>query len=142
VTGAGGGIGLSIVQGLLADEMVKLVVGIDLITKELERLQIQAGERLEIVVGDVSERGVNQKAVNIAIKHTGRLDSIILNAGILQPVGRVATIDIEEWRRLIDVNFISLLHAVCMSTIFCKESADLFRFKLLCHIFVKIAAMS
>lgn len=42
------------------------------------------------------------------------IDALILNAGILDPVGKVAdsSIPLDEWKRHFDVNFFSLITAV------------------------------
>lgn len=112
VTGAGHGIGLSIVQQLLAEDEVAFVVAIDIKVDELGSIHDQYPSKLEIVNGDISERATSQFAVERAAKLHGRIDSLILNAGMLQPVGPVADTSVEHWKRLFDVNFFALLHTV------------------------------
>lgn len=42
----------------------------------------------------------------------GHLDALILNAGILTPLGRVDEVPLEGWKSHFDVNFFSLISAV------------------------------
>jgi NADP-dependent 3-hydroxy acid dehydrogenase YdfG len=115
VTGAGAGIGLSIAKNLLANASTSLVIGVDINTIELEILLEPYPDRLAVVQGDVSDRSVDQKAVETAINRRGKLDCIILNAGILRPVGPSAATAVAEWKQLFDVNFFALVHAVSMT---------------------------
>ena len=115
VTGAGSGIGLSIVNLLLQTSNVALVVAVDIRTQQLNVLVTQSGSRLRIVQGDVSTRTTSEEAVQAAIGQTGRLDAIILNAGILGPISPVIDGDIDKWKDLFNINFFSLLHGVCRS---------------------------
>lgn len=112
VTGAGRGIGLSIVQQLLEDPAISFVVAVDLRVAGLEDLQKVQSDRLVAVAGDVSDRVTNQTAIDVAIQRKGRLDCMILNAARLHPVGLVAEIDMENWKQLTNVNFFGLVHAV------------------------------
>jgi NAD(P)-dependent dehydrogenase (short-subunit alcohol dehydrogenase family) len=112
LTGAGGGIGLSIVTQLLAQPSVSLVVGVDVVTSQLEALLEGHSGRLSIVQGDVSLRATSERAVQEALSRKGRLDSIILNAAILNPLGRAAETSVDDWKRLFDINFFGLLHSV------------------------------
>src|SRR6266511_11310 len=112
VTGAGNGIGLSIVKLLLSDPKVSLVVAVDVKTGQLVPIRSQHGDRFEIIHGDVSHRSTSEAAVGRAIAKGGRLDAIILNAAILGPISPVAEGDVGEWKKLFDINFFSLLHTV------------------------------
>lgn len=40
-----------------------------------------------------------------AVAVFGRVDSLIVNHAVLDPVSKVADADIEEWRRSFDINF-------------------------------------
>lgn len=95
----------------------------DVNTKELEALLPAHGERLAVIEGDVSDRSVNQRAIETAIDRRGKLDGVILNAGILRPVGPAADTSVEEWKRLFDVNFFATVHAVssCLPPSYCSS---------------------
>lgn len=112
ITGAGNGIGLSIVKGLLDDARTSLIVAVDLIATNLEPLCTKSGGRLEIIIGDVSDRSTSERAVERVISLRGQLDTIILNAGILRPAGPLVQTKVDDWKRLFDVNFFSLVHTV------------------------------
>ncbi|KAH6668435.1 hypothetical protein B0J14DRAFT_675170 [Halenospora varia] len=109
---AGNGIGLSIVRGLLDDARTSLIVAVDLIATSLEPLRTKSRSRLEIIIGDVSDRSTSERAVERAISLRGQLDTIILNAGILRPSGPLVQTKVDDWKRLFDVNFFSLVHTV------------------------------
>ena len=91
-------------------------------------------DRLALIEGDVSERSTNQRAVETASNRRGRLDCIILNAGMLRPIGRAAESPVEEWKRLFDVNFFGLLHAVSHHRRHTPVSTFLPKTKSLTHI--------
>lgn len=112
VTGAGSGIGLSIVKLLLLDPRVAFVIAVDIQTRRLETFNEQHGLRLRIVNGDVSKRETSEEAVQAAVNQTGHLDALILNAGILGPISPISDGDVDEWKRLFAVNFFGLLHGV------------------------------
>ena len=100
LTGAGGGIGLAIAKQRLSHDSVSLGVGIDVKTSELEALSASHKQRLSVIQGSVADRSTSQRAVAGAIDRRGKLDAIILNAGILRPVGRAAESDVEDWKKL------------------------------------------
>ncbi|KAH6668413.1 hypothetical protein B0J14DRAFT_641961 [Halenospora varia] len=112
ITGAGNGIGLSITKGLLQDTKTSLVVAVDLVTTNLEPFRLQGESRLEIVTGDVTDPSTSERAVGRAISLRGRLDTIILNAGILRPAGPLLQTKVDDWKKLFDVNFFSLIHTI------------------------------
>lgn len=126
ITGAGAGIGLSIVKGLLEAEAVSLVVAVDLVIDKLEVLAHSRPHKLVALSGDASNRLVNQKAIAVAIQTRGKLDCIILNAAVLRPVGHMTEINVEDWKRLIDINFIALVHAVRCRLILDRSSLSMF----------------
>ena len=147
MTGAGGGIGLSIVKLLLKDPRVALVVAVDLQTLDLENLRVEHNSRLHVVKGDVSQLQTNQDAVTAAAQRTGRLDAIILNAGVLGPISSIADGNVDAWKKLFDVNFFGPLHGV--SHHFSHRSQHYFsmsygsnRFRRQFHIFVPPVVVS
>ena len=46
------------------------------------------------------------------MKTYGHLDALILNAGILTPLGKVDEVPVEGWKAHFDVNFFSLVSAL------------------------------
>lgn len=50
--------------------------------------------------------------MSTAISKFGKLDAVIANAGILDPVGPIKDAKIEEWKRLYDINVFSVVDLV------------------------------
>lgn len=61
------------------------------------------GNRLVPVVADVGEPDGAARAVEEAVATLGRLDGLVLNAGIITP-GRVGDLSAEEWEAMLRVN--------------------------------------
>lgn len=112
ITGAGNGIGLSTTQQLLASGHVAHVVAVDTDDKLLKEFQEQHAERLHIVVGDVSHSTTNERAVQTALQHGGRIDSLVLNAATVDPIGTLPGGALADWKKLFDVNFFATLEMV------------------------------
>jgi NAD(P)-dependent dehydrogenase (short-subunit alcohol dehydrogenase family) len=62
-----------------------------------------------VVCGDLRDFTIGQRTVGLAVEKWGRLDSLVLNHGILDAVTRLEDLEIEAWRRTFDVNFFSTL---------------------------------
>ena len=81
VTGASSGIGLGIVQALL-DRGYRVVGTSRTITKSKE---LKSSVDLVLVDGDVSKKETAIKVADAAVKHFGRIDLLVNNAGIFIP---------------------------------------------------------
>lgn len=115
VTGASLGIGAAITNTLLAKNA--RVVLIDLSGAELKLQQEKHGkDNVQYVVGDVSKDETNISAVKLAITTWGKLDSVVLNAGIMAPVHRLDGASAEAWERIFRVNVCSQVSAVYLPT--------------------------
>lgn len=58
---------------------------------------------------------MTSNAVATAIRNYGRLDGLVLNAGTLHPLGRIASASlapVSEWRNAFEANFFSLVHTL------------------------------
>jgi NADP-dependent 3-hydroxy acid dehydrogenase YdfG len=110
LTGAGNGIGFATAIALL--KASASLIAVDVCIDKLQGLQAEYARSLVVILGDISKREVSEEAVIAAVFHFNQLDSIILNAGILSPIGPVSETNIEDWKRLHDVNFFALLHTV------------------------------
>ncbi|CAG8600629.1 261_t:CDS:2, partial [Paraglomus occultum] len=69
--------------------------------------ELNTNERVETVVGDVTEERVIDDAVDKCLKRWGRIDGLVINAGVLEPMATIADVNVGEWRRLLDVNLLS-----------------------------------
>lgn len=58
-----------------------------------------AGGQAEVVPGDVSQPEVIRALVERALARFGGLDALVNNAGVIEPVARIADADPEAWQR-------------------------------------------
>lgn len=68
--------------------------------------------RAVVVAGDAQESETGRACVAAALREFGRLDGLVLNHGIVEPVARVEDVEFGEWKRCLDVNFFSMLYFV------------------------------
>jgi NAD(P)-dependent dehydrogenase (short-subunit alcohol dehydrogenase family) len=67
---------------------------------------------VEVLAGDLSDFRLASKAVELANDRWGRLDSLIVNHGSLDPVKKIGDTSPEEWRTGFDVNVFSAVGLV------------------------------
>ncbi|CAK9438374.1 uncharacterized protein LODBEIA_P25980 [Lodderomyces beijingensis] len=112
VTGASRGIGEAIVDILLQNKGSK-VVAVARSKEALVALQTKYGkDRVEIVAGDVTASETSKQAVATAISKFGQLNSVIANAGVIDPVGKIEETAIEDWKKLYDINLFSVVQLI------------------------------
>jgi NAD(P)-dependent dehydrogenase (short-subunit alcohol dehydrogenase family) len=109
VTGGASGIGLGIVQRVVA-EGGRVAVG-DIDAGALAHLQQELGDAVATVTTDVRDEGQVEALVATAVDRFGRLDVAFNSAGVLGGalIWQLAT---EEWQRTIDVCLTGCFHAV------------------------------
>jgi len=110
LTGASRGIGLAIAHFLLKQSHKLVVVARS--EQPLRELGKQYKGNVAVLTGDLADFSLGEKAVDLAKKHWQKLDGLIVNHGVLDPVKRVRNSSAEEWRAAYDVNFFS---AIAMS---------------------------
>lgn len=113
VTGAEKGIGLGVAERLLRDGWQVVAAGID----------SEAGEQFErehdkavFLTCDVSSEASVAGAMNEVLERFGRIDGLVLNAGIASPRRTpVASLSLEDWNQVLGVNltgsFLCVKHA-------------------------------
>jgi len=112
VTGASSGIGEAIVR-LLSCQGHHLVIG----ARRTDRLEALAdalraqGGRVDYRCLDVTRREDVQAFADFALQTYGRIDVIVNNAGIM-PLSPMASLKLDEWDAMIDVNIRGVLHGV------------------------------
>ena len=108
VTGGGSGIGLACARRLAADGAAVTIVG-----RSAERLRaavaaIEEGAsgaaKVLAVSTDVTDESAVEAAVAAATGVTGRLDGIVSCAGGSETIGPITQIDVDAWRRTVDLN--------------------------------------
>ncbi|EFQ32777.1 short chain dehydrogenase [Colletotrichum graminicola M1.001] len=98
VTGASRGIGLAITKHLLKDSH-KVV------------LAARSKDQLEALKTAHPGQAIPRIA-EAAVKAFGKIDGIVINHGVLEPVTRLADSSVEEWKKAYDINVFSGLALV------------------------------
>lgn len=109
ITGASSGIGAGIAREL-GKAGAKLVLG----ARRTDRLETLAAEiDGEVLVRrlDVTDRADVAAFAEAARHRFGRIDVIVNNAGIM-PLSPMASLKVEEWDRMVDVNIKGVLHGI------------------------------
>ncbi len=107
VTGGAMGIGRAVAEGLLA-EGANVVIADRAGAAEAAKALDNAGNSVIGVACDVSSQNETEAMAGAALEAFGRIDVLVNNAGIyssLKP-GPFEELDIEEWRRVLEVNVI------------------------------------
>ncbi|PWY96987.1 NAD(P)-binding protein [Testicularia cyperi] len=122
LTGASRGLGLGILKLLLSGsgslstgsasfQAASVVTVSRTLSDELKALQTQHPDDLVCVQGDVADPNVNQHAVQTATHKWGRLNSVVLNAGIVT-TDKIADLTPEAFSEILSVNTVSLVTTV------------------------------
>ncbi|HEY3722675.1 MAG TPA: SDR family NAD(P)-dependent oxidoreductase, partial [Acidimicrobiia bacterium] len=108
VTGGGSGIGLGCARRLVADGASVTIVGRTeerLVSAVEELVPLAAeGATVQHAVADVTDEDAIAAAVAHATEPTGGLDAAVACAGGSETLGPITQMDVEAWRRTIDLN--------------------------------------
>lgn len=106
VTGASSGIGEATARALATEG-----ARVGLLARRGEVLEALADDLDGVAVAaDVTDPQATHTAVDTAAARLGGLDGLVNAAGLVRP-GRVATTDPSDWRTMLEVNVLGLLHA-------------------------------
>lgn len=112
ITGASSGIGAGIARELAAAG-ARLMLG----ARRVERLDElalelrQLGAKVEYGRLDVTRRDEVAGFADTARRHFGRVDVIVNNAGVM-PLSPLASLKVDEWDRMVDVNIKGVLYGI------------------------------
>jgi len=112
ITGASSGIGAGIAR-TLAQPGARLVLG----ARRVDRLQALADELREqgaqvlVQALDVTQRAQVDAFAAAALAEFGSIDVIVNNAGVM-PLSPMASLKVDEWDRMIDVNIRGVLYGI------------------------------
>ncbi len=112
ITGASSGIGEAAAR-LLAQRGAKIVLGArrtDRLSALAESIESQGGA-VRIRKLDVTSLEDTQDFADFAVAEFGHVDVIINNAGVM-PLSPLASLKVDEWNRMIDVNIRGVLHGI------------------------------
>ncbi|MDQ0157185.1 SDR family NAD(P)-dependent oxidoreductase [Robertmurraya andreesenii] len=107
ITGASGGIGNSIVRRFHR-EGAKLVL-LDLKMSNMERSIEDFSPESLLLECDITNKSDVEKARDTVLSHFGKIDVLVNCAGILSSINSIEEVEIEEWRKIIDVNLTGTL---------------------------------
>jgi NAD(P)-dependent dehydrogenase (short-subunit alcohol dehydrogenase family) len=107
VSGASRGIGAATARWLAkAGSAVTLFArsadALETVANDVQRM----GGTALVYIGDVSDAGACRSAVTKTLDRFGRLDALINNAGMVEPLAPVASSDIDHWQTNIAVNLL------------------------------------
>jgi NADP-dependent 3-hydroxy acid dehydrogenase YdfG len=112
ITGASSGLGEATARHLSA-----LGARVALGARRIDRLQSLAGEltshggRALAMATDVTDRHQLSRLVDTAVQTFGRVDVMMNNAGLM-PQSLLASLKIDEWDRMVDVNIKGVLYGI------------------------------
>jgi NAD(P)-dependent dehydrogenase (short-subunit alcohol dehydrogenase family) len=122
VTGASRGLGAATAR-ILGDLGADVVLN----ARSAEQLQRVADEIREnggnaiAVPGDVSQREDCERLVNQAFDYSGRIDGLVNNAAIIDPVAPLAEVDPGEWERHLAINLLGPLMLIQSALPYLRE---------------------
>ena len=105
VTGASSGMGKAIVERFVKEGA--LVVAVARRKERLDALKESlAQEKGQVLVfqGDVSKKEDNEKMIELAVKHFGKLDVLVNNAGIMDDMSGIGDATDEKYEQVMKVN--------------------------------------
>jgi len=113
VTGAGSGIGRATAMLLAAEgaAVVATDINADAVGTTVDEIRASGG-RAVAFTGDVASPDDVRASVELAVATFGGLHLAVNNAGIVGPLGRPEDIDIDAYRRVIDVNLNSVFYGL------------------------------
>ncbi|TXT10174.1 uncharacterized protein COLE_04108 [Cutaneotrichosporon oleaginosum] len=112
VTGASRGLGLAIARTLLATHGANVATLQRTLTPELKALAAEYPDRLLTISGDVSKPEDNARAVDQTVAKWGRLTGLVLNAGTLDPMGKLTEVPLDALVPSVQTNVLSALYIV------------------------------
>jgi len=109
ITGATSGMGKSIAIQFAKEGAILVLNGRDNERGNKVLDTIGNDKKTLFVQGDIGKPAINEELVKCALKTFGRLDGIIINAGILG-LGKITDISINDWQHTFDTNFNSFFY--------------------------------
>lgn len=110
VTGASRGIGEAAARAFSA--VGASVVMVARSAEKISALAVELGPNTLAVPCDVADWGQVQMAVAAALEKFGRLDVLINNAGVIDPIVALADADPNQWGQAVDINLKGVFHGM------------------------------
>ena len=112
VTGAASGIGLGLVEKLLAEGALAVFMGDvsqDNLNKESERLNLEYPGKAHAMLADVTDLGQVEALIQAARAHDGHLDFLFNNAGVGMTIP-TEQVTFDTWRFVLDINLLGVIY--------------------------------
>jgi len=113
VTGASRGLGAAIARWLAnARSAVTLISRSENRLKDVsEEIRLMGGKPL-VFTADISNPDACRRAVELTLDRFGRIDALVNNAGIIQPISSITRSEPDSWRYNIEVNLMGPFYMV------------------------------
>ncbi|KAJ3219614.1 hypothetical protein HDU67_000102 [Dinochytrium kinnereticum] len=111
VTGASRGIGLAVCKNLLSQGGHVMGVARTPVEKlpHIESLLSQYPDKFEYLSADITVASSCDSLVTRTMERFRQLDSVVFNAGVLEPIEKISEVDVEDVRKLFEVNLFSII---------------------------------
>ncbi len=113
ITGASRGIGEATARHMAALGATVVLAARSAAHIETIAADISASGATALAVAcDVSDANTVQTLVQTAIAESGRLDVLVNNAGVIDPIARLAESDPDAWGHIVDINLKGVYHGL------------------------------
>lgn len=105
ITGASRGLGAAVarIAAALGSNVVLNARSVNDLAGVAAEIQGNGGEAL-VVAGDVADAAVCQSIVEQTVARFGRIDALVNNAGVLEPIARIAEVEPDAWWNAVRIN--------------------------------------
>jgi len=110
ITGASRGIGEASAR-LFANQGANVVL-LARSESAINAISAEIGDAALAIACDVSSYADMEKAVQAACESYGKVDVLINNAGVIEPISHLATADPAEWAKAIDINLTGVFNGM------------------------------
>jgi NAD(P)-dependent dehydrogenase (short-subunit alcohol dehydrogenase family) len=112
ITGASQGLGKAIAEHFLREGANVVLCArsrADLDATRSELAQMAPDRKVLAHACDVSAEAQVSELVQFALRELGSIQVLVANAGVYGPMGPTESVDLEEWRRALDINLFGVL---------------------------------
>lgn len=110
ITGASRGIGAETARAFAAAGATLCLIARS--ADELKAVAAELGTQTLVKTCDISDYTSVSAAVDATIKTFGQLDIVINNAGAIEPISHLSSVDPDGWDKVIDVNLKGVFYAM------------------------------